>query len=826
MPRTTLEKYNEKRDFKATSEPRGKAARRRKKNLLFTVQKHDATRLHYDFRLEWDGVLWSWAVPKGPSYLPEDKRLAVRTEDHPISYHDYEGIIPANQYGAGPVMLWDTGTWMPLGPDPAKALEDGKLTFCLEGEKLRGEWALVRMRTKEKGRENWLLVKSADAAAADAPGKNFLEKTDYSVKTGRRFEEIAKAGTGRGAKSAKNDVSIDNLRKKYKSPQLATLVEAPPGGADWVHEVKYDGYRILAYVSGGEVRVQTRGGHDWSDKFPTLRDALRHAGAGAFVIDGEAVAIDEKGLSSFKALQNMLSERAGDMQAYFFDLLYWDGRDYAKKPFSERRQALEKLFDAFPDGPLYVSETLDGEAGLIIEKACDFGLEGIISKKKSAAYTQRRSKSWLKSKCVKRQEFIICGLVPASDMANAVGALHLGIYKGKKLTYAGKVGTGFDQKTARDLYKKLTPLARKSAPFAEQPEGRFDRTIWVAPKLLCEVKFAMWTETGKVRHASYQGLREDKPPEAIGKETPMRTPRRAARTRRDEEMRVAGVKISNAERRIFPEADISKGELAAFYAEMAEEIMPLLDKRPVSVVRCPAGIDSQCFFQRSKGKSLPGHIHGIDISHGGKAHDYFYVKNLAGLIELVQMGGIELHPWGVRIDQTEKPDRIIFDLDPDEDIPFEAVKLAAMDVRRRMEDLGLASFLKCTGGKGLHVTIPLRRDHEWDNIKTFTRSFAKAMVDDVPDAYTINMSKKKRQGKIFIDYLRNDFASTAVMDYCVRARPGAPVAVPLAWEELDGLQSARQFSIKDVLARKLKKKLYHPPALQQRLTREIMAKFS
>ena len=819
MVHNALKKYNDKRNFGITEEPPGKLSKKRKSGLIFTVQKHDATRQHYDFRLEWQGVLLSWAVPKGPSYCPKDKRLAVRTEDHPLSYHDFEGVIPAKQYGAGPVMLWDTGVWEPLDKDPEKALSQGKITFRLTGKKLNGEWTLARMNDKQKGRENWLLIKRNDDTAIAQPDTKFLEKTDFSVKSGRDFAEIAANISTPVSAPVTNTLNLATLQKKYHSPQLATLVDNPPTGDNWVHEVKYDGYRILVFFRNGEVRILTRNGHDWTDKFPLIAQAFQKLETGTFVLDGEVVVLNEKGVSDFKALQEALATKDVPMQGYFFDLLYWNGEDYSKKILSQRRKALEQLFKEFPAGPLYLSEIIEGDAKEIISKACDLNLEGIISKKADAKYSQTRNKYWLKSKCQQRQEFIICGFEPASSSDKAIGSLHLGFYQQKKLLYAGKVGTGFSHQMAFDLYQKLQPLQINKPAFAQRPSGSFKSTHWVKPELLCEVEFATWTRSGKVRHASFQGLRADKQPKQIIKEQAIST---AERSRKDQADKVAGVVISNADRQIFPQAQISKGELASFYEALSDEIMPWLKNRPLSVVRCPGGIDHQCFFQRSKGKGMPKHIHTITISHNDKSHEYIYLKQLMGLIELVQMGSIEMHPWGAKIDNIEKPDKIVFDLDPDEDIPFEAVKLAAQDVRHRLDDLGLESFVKCTGGKGLHVTVPIQRRQEWDTVKTFARNFAQQMVKAVPLAYTINMAKKQRKGKIFIDYLRNDFASTAVMDYCVRARPGAPVAVPLHWEELDSLDSAHQFSIEDVLQRQAASKLFVYPAIRQGLTQQML----
>lgn len=815
MAGNRLRAYREKRDFSATSEPRGRVGRKKKGGLSFAVQKHDARRLHYDFRLEWDGVLLSWAVPKGPSYDPADRRLAMRTEDHPLSYGEFEGIIPAHQYGAGPVMLWDAGTWVPLDDDPDKALAKGHLRFRLEGEKLRGEWTLSRMSADEAGRESWLLIKRRDGE--EKRNESFLKEMDYSVKSGRSLKDISAANGGAGKSGFKK------LEEKYRSPQLAMLADVPPRGENWIHEVKYDGYRIFVFVSNGDVRIRTRRFHDWTERFPALRDAFADLKAGSFVLDGEAVILNERGISDFKALQNALDQNK-PVQGYFFDLLYRNGEDYTHKPFSERRRALEELFYAVPRrGPIYISEILKGDAGLIFQKACALGLEGIVSKRLDTRYIQKRTRSWIKIKCEKRQEFIICGFVPAGDHPRAIGALHLGYYQDGGLCYAGKVGTGFDTKTAEALYQKLAKLEIEKPPFGKKPEGTYKGTVWVTPDLICEVKFAMWTAGGKVRHASFQGLRADKKPEQITREEPEHNMNRESR---NGTIQIKGVKISHAEREIFPKAKITKGELVQFYAELAELIMPMIANRPISIVRCPGGIGEQCFFQRSKGKGMGKHIYTIDIRHEEKKHDYMYLKNITGLIELVQMGGIEIHPWGVKIDKTDKPDRIVFDLDPGEGVPFEAVKLAAQDIRRGFEGLGLQSFLKCTGGKGLHVTVPIVRRHGWDAVKDFSRNFARRMEERLPDVYTTNMAKKKREGKIFIDYLRNDFSSTAVMDYCVRARPGAAVAVPLEWGELESLVSASQFTMAEAVKRQKtgRRILQSYQGTRQNLTKSILKK--
>lgn len=432
MAENALKQYNDKRNFELTQEPAGKLSKKRKTGLIFTVQKHDATRQHYDFRLEWQGVLLSWAVPKGPSYCPKEKRLAVRTEDHPLSYHDFEGVIPAKQYGAGPVMLWDVGVWEPLDKDPEKALAAGKITFRLSGKKLTGEWTLARINDQKKNRENWLLIKRNDDTAIAKPDAKFLINTDYSVKTARIFKDIAANLSTTVSTPVKDTTDISTLQKRYRSPQLATLADGPPSGDNWIHEVKYDGYRILVYFKNGEIEIRTRNGHDWTDRFPVIAQAFQKLETGTFVLDGEVVVINSKGVSDFKALQQALQTKDTPMQGYFFDLLYWNGEDYSKKNFTQRRRALEQLFMELPAGPLYLSEIIEGDAKDIISKACDLNLEGIISKKSTASYSPGRSKQWLKSKCQQRQEFVICGFEPARATDKAIGSLHVGFYQQKK----------------------------------------------------------------------------------------------------------------------------------------------------------------------------------------------------------------------------------------------------------------------------------------------------------------------------------------------------------------------------------------------------------
>lgn len=838
-----LEEYRRKRDFGKTPEPPPGAIRARKEELSYLIQKHDATRLHYDFRLELNGVLLSWAVTKGPSLDPADKRLAVRTEDHPLSYGTFEGTIPKGQYGGGTVMLWDEGTWEPRG-DPRAGLQKGHLSFTLHGERLKGDWDLVRMHGDAR-KENWLLIKAKDAEARpNGEATGFLDDLAYSVTSGRSMEAIA-AGerpaprpkvakpaktdntdkTEKTAKPAKNTAAqkaLSALEKQYPGVQLATLVDAPPEGDNWLHEVKFDGYRLLGFLSDGEVRLRTRNGLDWTSKFPLIASALAGLRAKNAVLDMEAVVLDEQGRSGFQALQAALGEggRRDRILAYAFDLLDLDGENLTRLKLTERKNKLAKLLDKSKPGPsLRLSDHVTGGGADMLAKACKLGLEGIVSKRADAPYTTGRDKNWLKAKCQQRQEFIIIGYSNAKSGGRALGALYLGYHRGGGLTYAGKVGTGFTMKSARALTEKLEKLAvdkpildRKamSGPGA----GEFHAIHWVRPVLLCEVTFTEWTEDGRIRHPSFQGLREDKKAAEVKMEKPQEvrsvpktSPLRAPAPKG---LVLEGITITHPERVISEIGQVTKGELAEYHAAVAPYMLPRLLCHPLSLLRCPSGIGNPCFYQRNPGRGLGADVRPFKFKHKGKSYEYLYIDDAKGLLEIVQMGAIEIHPWGASVDNIDHPDRMIFDLDPAPDVPFEAVKLAAQDLRKRLKRKGLESMLKCTGGKGLHVTVPLSEKDDWDSVKTFAASVAHEMVAAAPAAYIATMTKAKRSGKIFIDFFRNDYTATAIADYAVRARPGAPVALPLSWNELDDLESGSQFTMKDVLARLKRKK---PPAV-------------
>jgi bifunctional non-homologous end joining protein LigD len=814
-----LEEYKRKRDFGKTPEPPPGPTKARQSELSYLIQKHDATRLHYDFRLEWNGALLSWAVTKGPSLDPADKRLAVRTEDHPLSYGTFEGTIPKGQYGGGTVMLWDEGTWEPKS-DPNAGLRKGHLSFTLHGERLKGDWDLVRMHVEGK-KEYWLLIKAKDAEARDnGLAAGFLDELAYSVTSGRSMDAIASGGKssprGKPEKVPAAKKALSALFKRYPAVQLATLVDAPPEGEQWLHEIKFDGYRLLGFLSAGDVSLRTRNGLDWTSKFPAVASALARVKATDAVLDMEAVVLDENGKSGFQALQAALGEggQRDRIVAYAFDLLHLDGQDLTGLKLTERKEKLDKLLrKSKPGASLRLSDHVTGDGAEMLAKACKLGLEGIVSKRADAPYTAGREKNWLKVKCQQRQEFIVIGYSDARSGGRALGALYLGYHRGGALTFAGKVGTGFSMKSARALADRLEPLAIDK-PLLDRAEmsglgaAEFRSIHWVKPKVLCEVTFTEWTGDGRIRHPSFQGLREDKKESEVKMERPV--PAKSAAIANGKGLVLEGITITHPERVISETGRVTKGELAEYYAAVAPYMLPRLLRHPLSLLRCPSGIGKQCFYQRNPGRGLGADVKPFKFRHKGQSYEYLYIDDEKGLIEIIQMGAIEIHPWGASIDDIDHPDRLIFDLDPAPDVPFEALKLAAQDLRQRLKSKGLESMLKCTGGKGLHVTVPLAEKDNWASVKAFASALAHEMVEAAPSAYIATMTKAKRNGKIFIDFFRNDYTATAIADFSVRARPGAPVALPLSWKELDDIESASQFSMKDVLARLKRKK---PPAV-------------
>jgi len=791
--RDLLAKYNAKRDFAKTAEPAGKLATTG--GHRFIVQKHDASRLHWDFRLELDGVLKSWAVTRGPSIDPDEKRLAVRTEDHPLSYADFEGTIPQGEYGGGTVMLWDEGTWAPIEGKSEKDLEKGHLHFTLDGERMKGEWLLIRLkpRGKEKG-ENWLLRKLDDQYAG---GTDALVETGLtSVQTGRTMQEIAEgkkvqAKASRSKKPASAPAprasakgASDKL-PKFRSPQLATLVDTVPTGNQWLHEVKYDGYRALLALGKGGPRIYTRTGLDWTEKFPGIAEAAASIPAGSALIDGEIVAYKD-GKPDFSTLQEAIGSGGEGLTLFAFDLLEANGEDLAKLPQIERKERLRALIEG-ADPRVLFSEHVIGAGEKLFEAMCREGYEGVVSKRADAPYRGERTKSWLKIKCIQRQEFVILGWTASTAKARGFRSLLLGLNGPDGLVYAGKVGTGFDTDTIHDLRERFDAIVANK-PAAKVPREAARGAHWVQPKLVAEIAFAEFTADKVVRHASFLGLREDKPAKEVVAEVPAPLPEAPA----------VKVKISNRERVIDPDSGATKGDLADYYLAVAPILLPWLANRPISLVRCPQGRARQCFFQKHDAGSFGEAVHHVDVREkDGSVEPYLYVADAEGMMTCVQMGTIEFHGWGSLVTDIEKPDRLVFDLDPDVGLDFAMVKKAAEDLKQHLADIGLTSFPLLSGGKGVHVVVPLQPKAEWPAVRSFAERFARALSEAEPERFTANLKKAQRKERIFIDYLRNQRGATAVLPYVARARSNVPVAAPLSWTELRDVDSAAHFTVRD-----------------------------
>jgi bifunctional non-homologous end joining protein LigD len=792
-----IETYNEKRDFAKTGEPKGRKLKG--KGDSFVVQKHDASRLHWDFRLEMDGVLKSWAVPRGPSLNPKDNRLAVRTEDHPLDYGSFEGTIPKGEYGGGTVMLWDQGKWIPHpDKDPRKTIEEGHLHFTLVGGRMKGEWVMFRLKGKpgERG-ENWMLKKVTDDFASDA-GEALVEEGLISVTTGRTMAEIAAGedvwhSKGKRGRAKRKPSAAP---PKYRPPQLATLVDAVPSGSDWMFEYKYDGYRLLLATAGGAATAWTRNGKDWSDKFRGLVKAAGELPAGC-LIDGEAVALGVNGKPDFQLLQSTLKDGKADLAFYAFDLIVDRGEDISKLGNLERKERLAALLKGV-GGPIIYGDHILTKGEALFEAICKEGGEGIIAKKASAPYRSERAKNWLKIKCINRQEFVIIGW-QESDKRRGFRALHLAARDGKTLTYAGKVGTGFDTAMLESLSATMAPLEVKQPP-VEVPSAVLRGSHWIEPKLVAEIAFTEFTREGTLRHPSFIALREDKRADEVVREVAVKVAGQAKRRESDlATFASLGARITNPDRVIFPGDEITKGQLADYYAAIAAPIMVDAANRPLTLIRCPQGRAKKCFFQKHDTGSMGDEVFHVPITEkDGSTEDYLYVAKVEGLLGCVQMGTIEFHGWGSRIDPLEKPDRLVFDLDPDEGLDFGAVRAGAEQLRALLADLGLETFPLLSGGKGIHVVAPLDQSSDWPAVKSFAERFSRAIAEQYPKEFTANIRKNQRTGRIFVDWLRNQRGATAVLPYSVRAREGAPVAAPIDWSEVASTKGGNRFTINDV----------------------------
>jgi len=845
----SLREYRQKRDFAKTSEPSGDDARRKPGGFRYLIQRHAATRLHFDLRLELGAVLLSWAVPNGPSLDPHDKRLAVRTEDHPLDYGDFEGTIPKDEYGGGTVMLWDEGTWEPVG-DPEAGLAKGDLKFILHGERLKGKWVLVRMRRKPKERskrENWLLIKERDGYATEET-KPIVERVTTSVRTGRTMDEIAAGNvewlkSGMSIKKGAVDPPPKPKRRtgtgsppKFVAPELATLVDAPPDGEGWVHEIKYDGYRMLTAVGGGDVRIYTRRGLDWTEKFPPLIRPLLDLPISSALFDGEVAVADKDGRTDFGALQDRMAEGKGRGIGYYvFDLLSVDGEDIRKHPLLERKKRLAALLADQPrSGPLFYSDHVAGNGAAMLQHVCAMNLEGIISKRGDAPYRSDRSKAWLKSKCGFGQEFVIVGWRPSEVKGRPFSSILLGVREGDRLVYRGRVGSGFGERELAELWPELKRRELKKPSVEDIPADVVRRARFVKPDLVAEIAFRGFTDEGYVRQGSYKGLRRDKPAKQVVDEEPVasgarssgKSPARSTAqgearvtktstvisvdsTRHDKAIEIEGVRLTHPDKVVFPGQGITKRDLAEYYLKVKDRILAHVADRPLSLVRCPDGADGDCFFQKHASPGFPDAFRPIRIKEKEGSDVYLYIEDVRGLIACVQMGALELHIWGSHNDTLEKPDRIVFDLDPDEDMDFSVVRGAAKAMRDRLGALGLKTFPMVTGGKGVHVVAPLKPRFGWDDVKAFCEAVARTMAAEEPKRYLAVATKAKRSGRIFIDYLRNGRGATAICPFSTRAKRGAPVAWPVSWAQLARLDSARPANVENA-AEMLKKSKTDP----------------
>ena len=993
-----LAEYNRKRDFSKTAEPPGE--RGRATGHRYLIQKHAARRLHYDFRLEMDGVLKSWAVTRGPSLDPAEKRLAVHVEDHPLDYGNFEGLIPKGEYGGGTVLLWDTGEWEPLG-DAQAMYKKGHLAFLLHGEKLTGKWQLVRMRNRDGrgGKENWLLLKSDDSAARKGDQDKFLARHHKSVKSGLTMDQIAEGKTGAvwssrpkgstakppratSARASLNgrkptpkghgpihlDFGTTRAGKRraqplkevggkraalpdFVEPQMATRVDRPPHDDGWVHEIKLDGYRAEARLDGKNVQILTRAGLDWTHRFPSVARSVASLPSKKALLDGEIIAVTDAGVPDFAFLQQSLTEKREDRLVYVvFDLLYVDGKDLRGLPLTERKNLLQKLVAGAEPGIRY-SEHFEGSADAVYQQACRMSLEGVVSKRAQDPYRSGRGTAWLKSRCREQQEFVIGGFTEPTKAGPGIGSLLLGQYRGSTLTYTGRVGTGFSNQVSRDLRKKLEGLEQASNPFGAGELNARGKVHFVKPKLVCEIEFATWTTDGLVRQASFIGLREDKPARSVKREVvasvtkaagrsgrsskfktttrsnrsgskstsrskPSRTQsvnersngrpkprsqasrksasrakskrtagvtakakrksatgakakrgsatgakakrksapsakagpgsagtgpangksastakvrrravnspaarskskgpepsaRAAPKTKKTAETVIEGVRLTNPTRELYPESGVTKEELALYYVEVADRILPHVVHRPLALVRCPDGQNKACFYQKHLTPGMPDAIEPIRVKGKEGTEDYVSISNVSGLVGLVQFGVLEIHPWGAPDHDIELCERLIIDLDPDPSVDWKRVVAAAREVRERLEKLKLRCFLKTTGGKGLHVVVPLKPAVSWDVAKSFTHALAVHMATEFPEKYIAKMTKSARKGLIFVDYLRNQRNATAIAPYSTRARPEPTVSVPIEWDELSPRLHSDQFTIRN-LGRRLSRQKADP----------------
>lgn len=797
-----LQEYARKRDFNATPEPSGKRSRGKRAHALqFCIQKHDASHLHYDFRLELDGTLKSWAIPKGPSLDPKVRRLAVHVEDHPLDYADFEGHIPEGHYGAGDVIVWDRGIWEPEG-DAREAYAKGKLRFRLQGEKLGGVWNLFRTHLAGK-KEQWMLVKSHDGQARSEADYSIVEAQPDSVLSDRTLvprKPAAKKAAAPRRKAASKGRKVP--LPAQLQPQLATLVDSPPSG-DWRYEVKFDGYRILARIDGDDVRLFTRNGHDWSSKMPRQVAALRALGIDSGWFDGEVVVADENGAADFQALQNAFdTEHDEHITYYLFDLPFLGGQDLRQLPLQDRRSTLQRLLEHNESDVLKYSADFDQPVESLLDSACRLQLEGLIGKRVDSPYSSRRSPDWIKLKCKQRQEFVIVGYTDPKGSRSGFGALLLALHDNDsgELRYAGKVGTGFSATTLASIHARLEPLEVDRPALPKPPTGAEARGVhWLKPQLLAEVAYAQMTRDGIVRHSVFHGLRDDKPATAIDLERSMPAKPLPKRKQAKAPEALGELRLTHPERVIDATSGVTKREVAEYYAAVSQWLMPQLKDRPVALVRAPDGLAGELFFQKNAGQLHLPNVLSYDKAEAGQAA--MVINRADTLLGAVQMNMLELHTWNATDKDFDKPDRFVLDLDPDPALPWKAMLEATQLALTLLDELGLKVFLKTSGGKGMHLVVPLTRRAGWDEVKAFSHAIVDYLVRLFPDRLSAVSGPKNRVGRIFIDYLRNGKGATTACAYSLRAREGLPVSVPIWREELPQLKGANQWTIGNVLER-------------------------
>jgi bifunctional non-homologous end joining protein LigD len=840
-----LDEYRHKRDFRRTPEPSGtaRALSRGKAALSFVIQKHAARRLHYDFRLEFDGVLKSWAIPKGPSLDPHEKRLAVEVEDHPIEYGGFEGVIPQGEYGGGTVLLWDRGTWEPLEPDPQKSFADGMIKFSLHGAKLHGDWMLVRLKRRPRDKsDNWLLIKERDDAAIPGSGSAVVDELAESVASHRTIDDIAverdRVWHSKNAETPGEEPPPEPAKLRPASrikgarkaamppslkPQLATAAATAPESDEWLHEIKYDGYRLIARIDDGVVRLITRGGLDWTDKFRALAARLARLPVKSAIVDGELVSLKPDGTTSFADLQDAISRGRTETLTFFaFDLLYRDGWDLTGATLDARKAALAEIIAPDAGGMLRYSDHHEGQGPQFLKQAATYGIEGIVAKRRDRPYEPGRGRNWLKIKVRNRDEFIIVGFSDPDGSREGFGALLLGYYDpGGELRYAGRVGSGFraaQLRQLRQLHQRLSELAVKKAPVT-LPVGERRKDIhWVRPELVVEVEYAVWTTDKLIRQSTFQGLREDKPPREVAydpgslptttsppadRPAPARSAAAAQPTERlrDGSIVFNGVRLSHPDRALYADTGLTKQDVAQYYVDVAQWALPHLAGRPLTIIRSTGGKGQRAFYQKHVGAGMPSEIKGVPIRTSEGEESFPVIEDVSGLIALVQVGVVEIHPWGSSITDVERPDWVTFDLDPDEGLDWARVTEAAIEVRDALDAIGLRSFVKTSGGKGLHVVVPLAPKLDWDAVKTFSKWVADRLAEERPAAFTANPIKKQRRGRIYLDYLRNSRGATAAGAYSPRERPGTTVSTPLAWDEVEPGVKPTAFTVATVPGR-------------------------